>query len=217
MSLREINLKLVNKARLIVYVVALVLTLATWFLFTKDGVPNIFTANAYGYLAFTFLSLALMVTPIRTLWPKFELNSSIYLARRALGVSAFVFAFLHSLIQAVFTFKGNLGIVFQMALGGKIWQLVGLIALVLLFFLFATSFNYAVDKLGKRWFTLHKLAYVAYALIFLHAFMIGIDFKNGAINAYSGTFLVIAAITLILEAARFYVKFTTPTQQPQNT
>ncbi len=211
MNLRDLNIKLVNKARRVVYAIALFLVIVTWLLFTKDGNPTMFTANAFGYLSFTLLSLALIVSPIKALWPQFSLNPSLYMARRAFGISAFVFAAFHVIIQNLVIFKGNaFTVVFQMAERGMPWQLVGLIAYVILFLLFITSFDWVVDRMGKWWFHLHKLTYVAYILIFLHAFMIGIDFKNGLINAYSGSFLLIAAITLLLELVRLCVKFTKP-------
>ncbi len=209
LSLRDVNIWLVKKARKMTYLVALFLTAIVWFSFAKNGGATVQMANAFGYLAFSFLSLTLIVTPIRTIWPRFELNASLYMARRAIGVSAFVFAVFHYLIQLTVNFNSDLPGLFSLMFSGQgSWLLVGYVALVMLFILFATSFDYAVKKLGNRWFTLHKLVYVAYVFIFLHAYMIGMDFRHGISNAYAGSFVAIAILTLILEAVRVYLTLT---------
>ncbi len=215
-SLRDINIWLVQKARIVVYLIALLLIAVVWFSFSKNGSANMPMSNAFGYLAFTFLSLALIVTPIRTIWPRFELNSSLYMARRAIGVSAFVFAVFHYITQLSVNFNNDVPALFSLMFSAAgTWLLVGYIALVILFILFATSFDFAVKKLGNHWFTLHKLVYLAYLFIFLHAYRIGVDFANGMLNAYSGSFIAIAIITLILEAVRLYVVFTRKKQEAQ--
>ncbi len=213
-SLRDINIWLVQKARMVVYLIALLLVVVVWFSFSKNGSVDMPMSNAFGYLAFSFLSLALIVTPIRTIWPRFELNASLYMARRAIGVSAFVFGAFHYLIQLSVNFNNDMLALFSlMFTANGTWLLVGYIAFVILFILFATSFDLAVKKLGNHWFTLHKLVYVAYLFIFLHAYSIGVDFANGMLNAYSGSFVAIAILTLILEAVRLYVVYTKRKQE----
>jgi len=93
---------------------------------------------------------------------------------------------------------------------------VGVASLAALFLLAATSTDYAVKKMGRKWFTLHKLVYLAYPLIIAHAYSIGTDFGKSGLNAYSGSFLIIAAATLLLEAARAYVSFSKARQKAAN-
>ncbi|MDO8553697.1 MAG: ferric reductase-like transmembrane domain-containing protein [Candidatus Micrarchaeota archaeon] len=209
MTLKDINMKLVKKARILIYVIAFLLVVATWLVYSKEGTMTTDMSNAFGYLAFSFLSLALIVTPIRVIWPKFELNTTFLMARRALGVSAFIFALFHSSIQFFVNFAGDINILSTYA-SANIFLLFGSISLTILFLLFITSTDYAVRKLGKTWFSLHKLVYLAYPVIILHAYKIGLDFLDGKIDLYSGSFLVIAAITILLEIIRICFSLSKP-------
>ncbi len=205
MELKDINMQIIKKARMLVYIIAFLLVIATWLTYSKDKNTVIDMANAFGYLSFSFLSLALIVTPIRVIWPKFELNSTLLMARRALGVNAFMFALLHSSIQFFVNFAGDSNLLFTY-MSANIFLLFGSIALTILFLLFITSTDYAVRKLGKNWFLLHKLVYLAYPIIILHAYKIGLDFVDGKINLYSGSFLFIALVTVIMEIVRIYTE-----------
>ena len=95
MAEKAANTNLIKKSRKIIYLVAFILVLgviANSYFGNRDTVA---LADSFGLLAFTFLSIALMVTPVRVLFPKFALNPVLYHARRAVGVSAFGFALLH--------------------------------------------------------------------------------------------------------------------------
>lgn len=122
--------------------------------------------NQLGLVALVFLIAALACTPAKTLfgwtWP--------LRIRRMLGLLAFFYATLH-----VATYTG-LDQVFDWA---AIWKdvskrkfiFVGFAAFVLLVPLALTSTNGAVRRLGfARWKLLHRLAYVAPALVVLHFF-----------------------------------------------
>ena len=190
--------QLVQKnARRLAYAAALALALAA-FAANTGGSSGL--SQAYGYLSFSFLCLSLAVSPVRVLFPSFKYNAALYIARRALGVAAFVFAFLHFALHSFSFYKGSLQYFppdlerFGMALGA--------IALAVFFALAATSFDFAVKKLGRRWFSLHKLTYLAYLAIIAHACLEGSHF--GSLNPYSGSFLLLAAATLLLEAARLW-------------
>ncbi len=205
MDLKSLNAQLVKKARTIVYAIMLILAGITWFMYSKAGNITLDVSNAFGYLSFSFLCLSLVVTPIRVIWPKCELNATFLMARRALGVAAFIFGFGHYLIQLFINFNGDFNVLLGYMLGGQAYPLVaGYVAFVIFALLAITSFDFAVQKLGKHWFTLHKLAYIAYSLIVWHAYSIGMDFIGGTINLYSGSFLVIALITFVLEGVRVY-------------
>jgi DMSO/TMAO reductase YedYZ heme-binding membrane subunit len=51
--------------------------------------------------------------------------------------------------------------------------ILGLLALLMLVALVATSFDKAIKSMGVWWFRLHRLIYAAAFLALLHAFMIG--------------------------------------------
>jgi sulfoxide reductase heme-binding subunit YedZ len=86
-------------------------------------------------------------------------------------VSAFVYAALHFTTHLLYeggANPANLPAIFRNILA-KPFQLTGLIALTILFVLAVTSPHAAVRWLGgKRWKNLHRLAYVAAALIAYH-------------------------------------------------
>ena len=208
---KETIVKLTKNARAIVYVIAFFLAILTWFVYADKGNISVTMSNAFGYLSFSFISLALIVSPIRTLWPTFSLNPAIFMARRAIGICAFFFALFHYIIQLFLNFGGDVNLVFFYALGpGGFGLLLGPISLTIMFLLFITSFDFAVQKLGKKWYTLHKLIYLAYPLIIYHAYSIGLDFQNTGPNAYSVSFFVIAIATMLLELARAYKVMTKP-------
>ena len=211
MNLKEFNMKILKKARKITYGIAVLLLLITLVInynFSTGVLDYFGVANANGYLAFTFLSLALAVASVMKLWPKFALNSSLFLARRAIGVSAFGFAAVHGLLLFVYAFGASVANVLlaDNATGGGL--ILGSISLFFLFILTCTSTDWAQRTLGKLWYKLHMLTYLAYVLVFAHAIKIGVDFKS--INVFSGSFLLIALITLLLVVAKIWVDKTTP-------
>lgn len=193
---------LAKHARGTVYAAAFAIAAATWLAFADGAMFTDEAASAYGYLAFICVSLALAVSPLRALFPSFKYNVALYMARRALGVSGFVFAFLHYAAQPIMYYDWDFA--FFLSASGEygFWVGVGAAALGALFLLAATSFDYAVARMGRRWLLLHRLVYLAYPAIILHAYFLGSSFSGGKIGAYSGTFLLVAAATLILEAAR---------------
>ena len=193
---------LVKNIRTLFYIFALLIAVSTLVLFSQPANALVLT-NAFGYLSFSFLSLSLLVTPVRTVFPTFNLNPVFYMGRRALGVCAFVFAVAHYAIQLSLNFAGDPGqvVFFAFSPNGS-GLLAGIISLLFLFLLFITSTDFAARKLGKHWFRLHQLSYLCYPLIIFHVVSIGIDFKD--INFYSGSFACIAMITIVFELIRFY-------------
>lgn len=117
-----------------------------------------------GLWALRFLWLSLMVSPLR----ESAGLPALLRFRRALGVSAFVYALLHFLSYAWL----DKGLVLDDIVRDVLKRnfiLVGLLALVLMTPLALTSFNRAIKALGaKRWQALHRLVYVVALLGLLH-------------------------------------------------
>lgn len=86
--------------------------------------------------------------------------------RRYLGISMYLLVFMHLsflwLIPAIKT-----SIFFPILL----FQLFGLIAAIILFFLFITSNDISVRSLKIWWYRLHRLIYISIFFIFLHVAM----------------------------------------------
>lgn len=146
-----------------------------------------------GEWALRFLWATLAITPLRT-WFKLP---ALLRFRRALGVTAFVYAVLHFLAYAWL----DKGLVFDDIVKDIIKRnfiLVGVVTLLLMLPLAATSFNAAIRKLGgPRWQLLHRLVYAVALLALLHFF-----WKKAGKNDF-GEVSVYAAILAGLLGWRF--------------
>jgi sulfoxide reductase heme-binding subunit YedZ len=124
-----------------------------------------------GFVACVLLATVLSFTPLRVLFPKWGVALALNRHRRLVGVSAFVYGALHFITHLIHeggTDVSLLPSILRTAVK-KPFQLTGLITLTILLILAATSFNAAVRWLGgRRWKTLHRLAYVAAALAAYH-------------------------------------------------
>jgi sulfoxide reductase heme-binding subunit YedZ len=119
-----------------------------------------------GEWALRWLWASLAISPLRTLLKE----PALLRFRRALGVTAFVYALCHFMAYA----GADKGFVVDDILKDIVKRnfiLVGVVALVLMAPLAATSFNAAVRALGgRRWQMLHKLTYAVAMLALLHFF-----------------------------------------------
>ncbi len=156
-------------------------------------------AEVSGWAAVVFLFAALLVTPVRRLLdlagrplPKSEAVAF----RRAFGIASAVLATAHAAI-ATFTW-----------LGGS-WRVVlerphlrlGALALIVLLVLAATSFDRVIRGLRiKLWTELHRLAYVAAALVALHLMQSAFASRTLVLAAFSA--LVVVGLARALPHAR---------------
>ncbi|MFG6178456.1 protein-methionine-sulfoxide reductase heme-binding subunit MsrQ [Halomonas sp. THAF12] len=135
------------------------------------------------------LLLTLSLTPLTKLtrWKGFAL------IRRQLGLWTLAYASLHLLSYALFI----LGLDWAM-LGSELvkrpYIIVGMLALIGLAALGATSNRWAMRKLGKRWKSLHKLAYPILGLILLHFFW--------GVRADLGEWTLYATVSVLIMATR---------------
>lgn len=130
-----------------------------------------FVLHHLGFVACVLLATVLAFSPLRVIWPKWDVTQALNRHRRLVGVAAFVYAALH--VTAHFVYEGGfewaaIPGTLKTALG-KPFQLTGLIAFIILLVLAATSVNGAIKWLGgKVWKNLHRLAYVAAGLAAYH-------------------------------------------------
>jgi methionine sulfoxide reductase heme-binding subunit len=133
--------------------------------------PLKFVLHHLGFIACLLLAIVLTFSPLRVLWPKSGIAQALNRHRRLVGVSAFAYAALHFTTHLVYeggTEVSALPKIFQTALA-KPFQLTGLIAFTILLVLAITSLHVFVRWLGgKRWKNLHRLAYIAAALVAYH-------------------------------------------------
>jgi sulfoxide reductase heme-binding subunit YedZ len=116
-----------------------------------------------GKYALVLLVLSLACTPLNTL---FGFRQALTV-RRLLGLYAFMFAASHFAIFIWIDYGFEWEFI-RIEILDKRFILVGAAALTTLTLLAATSFQWWMKRLGKRWKSLHRLVYLAAPLVVLH-------------------------------------------------
>lgn len=155
--------------------------------------PGRFLLLNIGHGALWLLLLTLSLTPLTKLtrWKGFAV------IRRQLGLWTLVYAFLHLICYLLFILGLNWA-----RLGSEIanrpYIIVGMLALVGLAILGATSNRFAMRRLGKRWKPLHKLVYPILALVLLHFFwVVRADMREWSLYALIGALLMLLRLPAI--------------------
>jgi sulfoxide reductase heme-binding subunit YedZ len=127
--------------------------------------PLKFILHHLGFTASVILAIVLSLSPLRAIFPKSRWVLALNRHRRLIGVTVFVYVLFH--VTAHFLYEG--GFATFPADIRKPFIFTGLIAFTILFLLAITSLNRAVRWLGaRRWKWLHRLVYVAAALVVYH-------------------------------------------------
>lgn len=145
-----------------------------------------------GEMAARLMIIALLVSPLKLVFPNSRFIQWLARQRRAFGVAAFSFAALHLLVYVLFkSFPAMLNDLNET----RIWA--GWLAFIIFIPLAATSSNWAVRKIGGRvWQKLHRLVYVAAVAVAIHWLL-----ANGGLGPTIVHFTPLA----LLEAYRLYV------------
>lgn len=117
-----------------------------------------------GEFAARFMIIAMMLTPLRMLFPKSKAVGWLLRRRRYFGVAAFGYAALHTLYYVIDL--GALSAVVADVTKFGIWT--GWLAFIVFVPLAMTSNNASVRKLGRSWKILQRFVYVAAAATLLH-------------------------------------------------
>lgn len=155
----------------------------------------------YGFISLGLLYTAILASPLTKVFPNLPGREAYLHARRAIGVSAFYYAFLHVYITFFKQLGGFSGVkylnhTYSLSLLG------GVFALGILFIMAATSLDWVVSTLGfKRWKLLHRLVYFASLAVLLHVMLIGPHYEHG-FSFLSGLTYLAAAFLIILELLR---------------
>jgi len=166
------SLALFYNIRFYILVFSVILSFIIFFL-TRNRIIEFTLVQAYALTAVAYLYLALLATPVIRNFKTFPFKAKYAKARRAIGVSAFYFASLHAWL-AFFDEIGGLDGYFSLNLLYKVATLLSLAALIILFLMAVTSFDWAVAKLTfPRWKLLHRFVYFAGISIIIHALLIG--------------------------------------------
>ena len=135
--------------------------------------------HATGEFSARLLMVTLAATPLRLLFPRFRWTIWLVQNRRYFGVATFAYAVPH-LIAYLWKLASVAKIVEQAAEPGM-WT--GWVALIIFLALAITSNNYSVRKLGRCWKILHRFAYLAAILTFLHWVLVAFDPLSGMMHA----------------------------------
>jgi sulfoxide reductase heme-binding subunit YedZ len=125
--------------------------------------PIQYLEQIMGRIGIYWLVAALAVTPLYTLTGYRDLPNR----RRAVGLYAFMYVCLHLLIFFGLDYGFNWPQLWSLVTG-KVYLLVGVLAVLLLIPLAVTSFDYFLRKMGKDWKRLHWLVYPAVVVSILH-------------------------------------------------
>ena len=123
-----------------------------------------------GEISIWTLGAVLSLSPLRVLFPQSRLVAALNRHRRVIGVSACVYALLH--LSAHVLYEGGWDRFVRSLSKPFIWY--GLTGLSILAVLGLTSNNFSIRILGGRnWKRLHRLAYVAAAVLIYHQAIAG--------------------------------------------
>ncbi len=117
-----------------------------------------------GEFSARFLIIAMMLTPLRMLFPGSGFLRWMMKRRRYFGVAAFFYALFHTVLYVID--MGSLQAMLGEFLAIGIWT--GWLAMVIFVPLALTSTDGAVQKLGPRWKTLQRTVYIAAVATLLH-------------------------------------------------
>lgn len=139
--------------------------------------PTQYIERFSGQVAMILLICSLACTPLNTI---FQFRQAVKL-RRPLGLYAFFYSAIHFLVYSGLDYLFDFDLL-QMETLTKAYLLVGLIALIALLPLAATSFKSSMKKLGKNWKRLHFIVYPVVLLVILHYSLA----KKGSLFSLSG-------------------------------
>ena len=143
--------------------------------------------RAFGSCAFVMLHVVLCIGPLARFDRRF---APLLYNRRHLGVATFVVALFHGALALGFYHGFGVWNPLVSLLAGNTnygslrafpFQVLGLLALLILFLMAATSHDFWNRSLGPRvWKALHMLVYLAYALLVMHVALGALQTQRGA-------------------------------------
>lgn len=140
-----------------------------------------------GEFAARFMIVAMILTPLKMLFPKSGAIQWLMRRRRYLGVAAFGYAVLHTLYYVIDL--GSMTAILREATELAIWT--GWLAFLIFVPLAMTSNNWSVKKMGSRWKKLQRFTYAAAVATLAH--WIFLEYEFGAALVHFGPLLVLEA------------------------
>lgn len=117
-----------------------------------------------GRISVWFLLLVLAIAPLRLTLPRARWTLWLMQRRRYFGIAVFAYALPHLVAYLI-----KVETVERIVEDARQWEmLAGWLAMVIFFFLAATSSNYAVRHMGRAWKRLHRWGHAGALLTLLH-------------------------------------------------
>lgn len=130
-----------------------------------------------GEFAGRFLIASLIATPLILMFPNSKVSKWLIRNRRFLGLAAFAYTLLHTII---YVFKYPFGQVIDEF--SSIAILTGWIAFFIFIPLAITSTDAAIKKMGPSWKKLQRWVYLAAIMAFLHWALLGLQGEHKSIG-----------------------------------
>lgn len=157
-------------------ITAIVFTIFSLLLFARRFDYDLFIANkAVASTAVVLIGVAFVIGPLAKFWPK-KWAPRLYL-RKYTGVVGFMMAVLHSLFSLIMLnaayYPGLFEETGRLSQAGEISMVLGTVALLIFVIPAVTSLT-PIEHSMKRpeWKRLQRTGYLAYAMVFLHIFII---------------------------------------------
>lgn len=155
-----------------------------------------------GFWSFCFLLLTLSITPLRRLaaancqraksgyGKRLSDWNWIIRLRRMLGLYSFVYALMHVVIWRVFQ-HGNDTAGAMREIADKPYLSIGVLSFIVLVPLAATSTQWSMRRLGRRWRTLHRATYLVVVLALAHHWLALKPWDSGPVLMTSLTVILL--------------------------
>jgi sulfoxide reductase heme-binding subunit YedZ len=158
------------------FALAVIVGVGLWFLVVPaftDGLganPVEKLLHLTGEIAIWMLGAVLALTPLRTLFARNPVVAALNRHRRYIGVGACIYGLLHFACHLLY--QGDVDDILSSFTKPFIW--FGSAGLIILFVLMVTSNNISMRMMeGRNWKRLHRLAYIAAALLIYHQAIAG--------------------------------------------
>lgn len=156
-----------------------------------------------GLLAIALLSLTLIIGPACRFFPTLD---ALKAHRKFWGISSFLAALTHTLLVFIYYFKFNFWKFIDFSNPKYLGILTGLIALVILAIVTATSTKKALESLSpKIWKMIQTTAYLALILAVLHFYLV--ESKDGVLVIKKLLGQITFAFAVFVVIARFIIMF----------
>ncbi len=188
--------KLHTNSRKIIYTLTIISIVAIYVLYIYTGRnPTKDILDTYGIIAVVLLFITLIPGLLQIYFTGFILNPMFVYARKAIGVSAFTFAFLHGIGNFILTYESSITDILSLPGQRPLAIILAAIALIILSLLALTSITKIEKGMGYvKWKWFHRTVYIAFYLIMFHIFIMANNLQHGtAIDT-----LTINAVTVFL-------------------